>query len=367
LETIAIAGMAQWKKETTMEAKSRRRRLVPLTLLLALLAALAACGDDDDGGTTPTSGEEPSAEGARVAFLGPSTANTFIQAALGAVKEVAAEHDIEITEFDAQFDSALQLRQIQDVIASGDYDGIILNSVAGPEIIPAVEEAIDAGIKVVIANQIVGTDLNTSDPQVDGVSASVLTPASNDGARLGEVTSIACEDIDPCKVVYWFGIKGSPFDDAVRAGFDDFIADHDNIEVVADGEAGFEGPDQAFQAMQDILASTPDIDVAVGPDQGIAGVELALEDAGIEFGVESGVRLLASGGSEAAFEAMEAGRWFGAVFAAPATEGQVAMEQMVEALNGNDTGEGIDVATQFPNNSVITPSNLDEYEPQWAG
>ena len=45
------------------------------------------------------------------------------------METIAEEHDVEITEFDAQFDPDLQQRQLRDAIASGEYDGIILTAI----------------------------------------------------------------------------------------------------------------------------------------------------------------------------------------------------------------------------------------------
>ena len=77
-----------------------------------------------------------------------------------------------------------------------------------------IEEAISAGIEIVVLNQIVGPDLTTSDPQVDGIAASVLASPYRSGTRHGELTVRACEGNDNCEVVFIYGIKdGFPADD----------------------------------------------------------------------------------------------------------------------------------------------------------
>jgi ribose transport system substrate-binding protein len=342
----------------------RRWLLIAVVLVLALLSA--ACGDDDDAapaGTDDTSEatSTTAGEAQQVAWLNASTANTFLQASREGMDSVAEANNIEITEFDAQFDPELQQRQLRDAITSGKYDGIVVTAIVGPALIPDIEDAVAKGIEVVILNQVVGEDLTTSDPQVDGVAASVVSPPAHDGERVGDATVAACEGVDPCRVVYFYGQKGIPFDEEGRAGFDRVIGDHPAISVVAEGESGFEGPDQAFQQVQDILVSTPEFEVVVGADQGIAGVELALDDAG-----KSGVKLIASGGSQAAVEAIETGRWFASVFAAPRTEGELAMQAMVDALGGDEPG-GMDAIEEFPDGAIITKENVGEFEAQWAG
>ena len=63
-----------------------------------------------------------------------------------------------------------------------------LCAIYGLGLIPDIEEAIAAGIEVVVLNQIVGADLTTSDPQVDGIAASVLASPYRSGVRHGTLT-----------------------------------------------------------------------------------------------------------------------------------------------------------------------------------
>ena len=44
---------------------------------------------------------------------------------------IAKANGINITEFDAQFDPAKQTAQLQDAIASGKYDGIVVCAIYG--------------------------------------------------------------------------------------------------------------------------------------------------------------------------------------------------------------------------------------------
>ena len=69
--------------------------------------------------------------------------------------------------------------------------------------------------------------------------------------------------------MFIYGIKGIPLDDAIRQGFDDTIASHANIKVVAEGEGQYLGPDGGIKATQDILQITDSFDVMVGADQSI--------------------------------------------------------------------------------------------------
>jgi len=298
-----------------------------------------------------------------VAYLSASSANTWLGASVKEMQAVADNNDINITEFDAQFDPAKQTSQLQDAIASGKYQGIVVCAIYGVGLIPDIEDAIAAGIEIVVLNQIVGPDLTTSDPQVDGIAASVLASPYRSGQRHGELTVQACEGDDNCEVVFIYGIKGIPLDDAIRQGFDDVISQHPSIKVVAEGEGKYLGPDGGIAATQDILSMNSSFDVMVGADQSIQGAAIVLADEGMT----GQVKLIGLGGSAPALKGISDGSWFGGVFGAPGTEGRYAMEAMVDALkNGIDQG-GIDPLATAPDGGLITSGNVSKFSAEWDG
>ncbi|MEM9519878.1 MAG: sugar ABC transporter substrate-binding protein [Actinomycetota bacterium] len=373
----------------TTNRRARRFRLLAIFAVFAII--VAACGDDDDepaaddasasasdsaSASEPEESDDAEEEAApeetedaaeedatgtgQIAYLSASSANTWLQSSRASMDAVAAEAGLEIVEFDAQFDAALQQTQFQDAIASGQYDGIVLVSLTGAGSIPDVEDALDAGLEVVVLNQVVGEDLTTVEPQVDGIAAAVFEPPLIRGERIGDLTLQACEDRDPCNVVYFYGIRGVPLDEAVRAGWDS-VVEGSAVTVVAEAEGQYLGPDVGLAAMQDILVTTQDIDVVVGADQSMQGVELALDDAPIDD-----LRIIGFGGSSYAVDAIADGRWWGGLYGAPGTEGTLAMEAMVAALAGTDTG-GVDPALSVPNGGLMTPDNIADFSAEWDG
>jgi len=303
------------------------------------------------------------AEDVEVAYLSASSANTWLAASKAEMDKVAAANGIKITEFDAQFDPAKQTAQAQDVIASGKYKGVIFVALTGAGAIPDVQAMLDAGMQVVSLNQVIGEDLTTSDPQVEGMAASVMAAPYRSGVRMGALTVKACEGIDPCAVAYIYGIKGIPLDVALKQGFDDAIKDHANISVVAEGEGKYLGPDGGITATQDILATGQTINVMVGSDQSMQGSAIALSDQGVAPGT---VKLIGLGGSSPALAGIKDGSWFGTVFGAPGDEGRIAMQAMVDALAGTMTG-GVDPLTQIPDEGLVTKDNVDKFTAQWDG
>jgi ribose transport system substrate-binding protein len=344
------------------------RRLAAAAAVAAGALALAGCGGSSSGTTaTASDGASPAAAGAgldaNVAYLSASSANTWLQTSKKEMEKVAAANGITITEFDAQFKAGEQGKQIQDVLASGKYKGIVISSVDGAGVIPDLQLALEKGLKVAVLNQVVGTKLDTPDPQFPGASVSVLAPPLRSGERFGNLTIKACEGISPCRVVYFYGLKGTPIDTALKQGFDAKIKSHPEIKVVGEAEGKYLGPDVALKALQDVMQRTPDFDVVVGPDQAIAGAELALKDAG----KLAKVKLIGLGGSKNAIDGIKAGTWFGGVYGAPGTEGRLTMEALVAALRDGKVTGGIDPLTTLPDNGEVTKENVAKFAPEWNG
>ena len=93
------------------------------------------------------------------------------------------------------------------------------------------------------------------------------------------------------------------------------------------------------------------------------GAAIALEDEGI---IDQ-VKIIGLGGSSAALDGIAGGTWFGGVMGAPATEGRLAMEAMVEALSSDAAGGGIDPLTALPDEGLVTADNVDKFTAEWDG
>ncbi len=375
------------------------RRLSPRigALLCVFVLTVAACGGDDtpsaedevestdataqqaqstaettaveEGPDEPTpepaaeeSEQVTSTEGLRIAYLSGSSANTWYASSREQMQRIADENGIEMVEFDAAFDPAAQTAQLQDVIASGEYDGVIVAAVNGPGLIPDIEDALAQGIQVVVLNTVVGDDLTEGAPQVEGIAASSLAPPVENGERMGELTVQACEGIDPCRVVYLYGIKGFPLDVALKEGFDNVLARNPSVNIVAEGEGQYLGPEGGINAIQDILIAQPAFDVVMGADQSIQGVEIVLGDEDMDD-----VKLIGLGGSITGLQAVAEGRWFGVVFGAPGSEGANAMNAMILALTEGTFSGGINPLANVTDNGLVTAENVDQFTGQWDG
>lgn len=341
-------------------SRAHRRALAVATAATAALA-LAACStpaaDSGDGGGATE-------ETLQIAYISFAVANTYDEPMLAAAQEVAAANNAEITVFDGNLDPNLQVTLIQDVIASGQYDGIITQPIYGPAIVDVVGQAIAAGITVVNIDQILGDDFTTGATQVDGLSANVVFVPTDIGTKLGEQVVEACatKNLDPCNIALLHDVKASAIGVAIADAFTAAIAGTP-VTVVAEGET-FYNPAAAQTAVTDILTANPDIDLIATSDQGLQGAVGAIEALGKPV---SDFLLVGYGGSKWAQEQVAAGVVFSDVVQAPATEGRLGMEALIDALrNGTNRGD-IDPFADFPNNGVMTKDTASQFTGEWAG
>lgn len=297
-----------------------------------------------------------------IAYLSYAVANTYDAPMLEAAQAAAAAGNANITVFDANNDPAAQQTQLQDAVASGKYDGIIVQPIAGAALVAPVQAAIAAGVQVANMDQTLGADLTTSAAQVEGLAANVVFVPSEIGRKLGEQTVAACAQaaVDPCGVGYIFAFKGYPLDNAIREAFDAAIAGTPSVQVVAEGE-GFFSAQGGLAAGQDMLTAHPDLAVLVGSDQAITGALQAAAGAGVS------PLSVGFGGGAVALQEVAEGKRFATVMQLPATEGRLAVEQLINAIRTGTPAEGVDPVSQLSNDGVATQATAAEFTAEWPG
>jgi ribose transport system substrate-binding protein len=304
----------------------------------------------------------------RVAFLAASSQNGFNQAIYEGIEKRAKEIGGVTTEiFDGEFNATKQYSQVEDVITSGKFDALIIAPNDSVGIATAIEEATKAGLKVATTLFPIGPKLDTLEPQVPGLTATVASnPAI--GARIqAEDAAKACEGKDPCNVVIIIGQKIYPFDNLRYETFLSTLGEHPNIKVVATVEGNYD-PDQSMAGMQDVLQANPDIDVILSnADQHLVGAEIALEDAGIDV-----PSLYISGGGAAAIaiDAIREGRWDVTLAYFPVSMGEYALQAVVDSLSGKEVNPVVDSDKIGPVPALVNRAVLDanpDFKGEWQG
>ena len=163
--------------------------------------ATDAAEETGDDTAADTDADSASDDGIAIAFFASSSQNGYNQATYEGIQEAAEAAGGVTTEiFDGEFSADVQFNQIEDVIASGRFDGFVVvpNDTVG--IASAVEEAIASDIGVATALFPIGPDLGTIEPQVEGI-ITAAAPVEPQSAELAEGVVDYCADIDPCRVI----------------------------------------------------------------------------------------------------------------------------------------------------------------------
>jgi ribose transport system substrate-binding protein len=303
-------------------------------------------------------------DGPSIALFNPLGNNTYVAAAEAGVRSIVEAAGGTVQAFDAGFNPEEQLNQINDAITAGGFDAFVIYSVDGVGVTVGVDAAAEAGIPVIALDAPINPDRRTLVPYVN-VAGQIARTGVGDGTQLGNAIVMACEGIDPCEVAFLIGFQGFPLDLDRVDTINSIIASHSNIQMVAVQEAQYL-EDVGFDVTTDLLQANPGLDVvaSVG-DQMIVGAELAVQDAGLE----DQVKLIGNGASGPGYDAVVEGRWFATIANIPFTNGQIAGQMALQAIDGTLIVRSVNMYDQAPpippSGPIITQENAAEFTPQW--
>lgn len=339
--------------------KRTRTALAVAAVGASLMLALSAC---TDGSIPQESAPKSESDTVRIAYLAGFTNHDWAQVGVNAAKAMAESMNATVEVFDAQSDPAKQYAQIQDLITTQRFDGVVLMPVDGASIVPAVEEAVAAGLAVVDVAFPVGTDLTTRDSQVRGMAGSVVISPQQNGRTLADIVIQACGDKNPCKAAVLPGSLTVSADAARVKEIESILSKTKNISIVAMQETGYT-TDGAFGVAKTILTANPDLDIflAIGSES-VVGAERAVIDAGLVGKVKLG------GGacSTNATTALKEGRFFACYRGTPVEDNQAAVELVVKAVRGLkiDNRSPDPGADAWP--EIVTKENLGNRVGEWT-
>jgi ribose transport system substrate-binding protein len=297
-----------------------------------------------------------------VAYLSYGVANSYDAPMLAAAKAVAeTTGHVNVQVFDSQSTDTLQVSDLQQVISSGKFQGIITQPIYGPVLVPGVEAAIKKGIKVVNIDQILGTNYSSDQIEVHGLSGNVVFFPAKIGTQLAAETILACGSANPCQIALVHNYIGDEPDAEITSTFDAGIAKDATASIVANGD-GLYTPSVALTFIADQLVAHPSLNVIVGADQDCEGAQSALTSA-----KNTSVKLVCYGASATGIAAVKSGAWFADVAQLPATEGELGMIALIKAMKtGKGSGSQNPVA-KLPNNGIVTQANAGKFNGEWPG
>lgn len=333
--------------------KIQRKHILSVAGVLSV-AALALTG---------CAGADAESDATRIAYFSFAADNTYSQATLAGIKSLAKEGNFTVESFDGAWDPAVQVAAMEDALASGRFDAFVVSANDGNAVVPVVEDAIAAGVKVVATFTPIGPDLGSLESQVDGMTATIGSPLEGNGRAFATMIAAACADRDPCYAAFLPGLSTLPLDsirlDAMK---DEFKKKHPNVDLVAIVDGGYEAG-TGYEATQDLLAAHPEVMVIGAVDQSAAGVELALKDAGLT----GKIAITGNGGSELGAAAVLEGRWSATYVNLPFTEGRTAAKLILKALAGDSTYTAQNAEELSPIGAILNKGNAARFKAEWTG
>ncbi|MHB1208388.1 MAG: sugar ABC transporter substrate-binding protein [Acidimicrobiales bacterium] len=298
-----------------------------------------------------------------VAYMSYGVANSYDAPMLAAARAVAGAAGVRVVVFDSQTSYTTQAAQLQTVINSGQYQGVIVQPIYGAALMSTVQEAIKKGIKVVNIDQILGKKYTTDQIQVKGLSGNVVFFPSKIGMQLATLAHQACAGANPCNIGLVHNYTGYEPDSAITLAFKAQLAKYSNDSVVAEADGLYQAG-VALTQVQNMLTAHSNINVIVGSDQDCEGAQAALASAN-----NTSVKLVCYGASAAGIAQLKSGKgpWFADVAQMPATEGQLGMSMLIRAMKtGKPQGSKNPVAG-IPNNGILTQANAGKFTAEWPG
>lgn len=309
------------------------------TAVAAVSLVLMACGAGAPGTSAPAT---PAGGTARILvdMKGPGGGNPFWAAVEKGAVEAGQAQGVEVTVLapPAESDVPSQIAQIEDAIAQG-VDGIAIAPTDPAALAPVIQQALDAGTKVVFID-------------TKGENEGVTFIGTDNEAGAALAAEYLCDNLEEGdKVAILQGIitqsTGKARADGAKAGVEacglDLVAEIPAEWDTAKGQA----------ATEDILTQHPDLKGIFGSNDNMAlGAVQAIENAGLT----GKIVVVGFDANPDAAQAVLAGDMAATVAQAPANMGKFGVESLVKLINGETIPPVIDTGTE-----LVTKENADQY------
>ncbi|MGO1074333.1 substrate-binding domain-containing protein [Inquilinus sp. CA228] len=269
----------------------------------------------------------------------------YFAAQEAAAKDQAAKAGCQVATADAQNDMGKQIGDVEDMVSKG-VNLLIINAADPQGLVPAINAAAAAGVKVVAID-------STVDPKAKYIT---LIQSSNDqnGFQVGQwlAQSTAGKDL---KIALLSGEKGNVVGQERRLGVFRGLVEG---QLVNGGKVGFAVVGQGWggwthegglKAMEDLLVAHPDINVVLGEnDSMVLGARKALEAAGKLNDV---LLVAAADGQKEALQLIQEGQYGATGLNDPALIARTAVDVGMKALDGS-------LPADFPKTDLTTPDAI---------
>ena len=271
---------------------------------------------------------------------------TYEQAFIAAA---AANPDVEVVVLDAGGDVARQIAQVQDLIQQ-EVDAIIIWPTNGEAVIPAVREAHQAGIPVIVTNS------NIAEPGFEFVASFSGPDNITQGSRAAE---IICERFtalgiqDEAQIVQISGQPGYTTAIERAKGFEDRLPEVCPNVTLVESQPGDWNREKSQQVMEAFLVKYDDIDGVYAGDDNMG---VGAMNAAIAAGRAADITFVGATNFSVGYEAMERGEYWGSIYQSPVDDAEAALATALAVLAGEDVP-----FLNYFDTPKVTQDNMGDY------
>jgi ABC-type sugar transport system substrate-binding protein len=297
----------------------------------------------------------------RIAYLAECTSNPYCATRLEGVKAASRKYGFKFKTFDANFNSATQLRLVQDAVAQG-YDGYLFAPTAeGPGCSMWHRFLRPTGKPVVTLDIPMCNDADYT----PGVAATVTMVRQAFFDAHVENAFKTCTT--RCKVAALGGFTGSDLFTIWERAIKRAAAKYPNVDVVSDQPGNYD-PRVALRVMGGVLVAHPDLAMVISSwDDMTRGAEQAIKAAGKKPGKD--IRIYSTGATKDAVSKVKSGVYNETSIFLPFEESYYAAVALIMAVEGKPVNGYVNEA-ELPavtklGSIFVTKENADQFKPNY--
>lgn len=327
------------------------KRFLAILMVAAMILMLVACGQSAaPAATEAPKADAPAAEAPaeggekpiKILFTQTHNDNSFMAYLADTLVATAAEYGIECVHLTCGSDESVQLSQIEQAVASGEYAGIIADC-AGDAVIQGFKQAREAGIPCITMHEGVSENPYLNATVACSLAQTGYTAICLEREQLGEGFNLAIFN----------GSEGHGATVAIREGYDKALAEYPDINVVFDGYGNWNAAD-AMALAETWFASGTKIDGIVAMNDGMAtGIREVMKS----YGVLGQIPIYSNDCEADTLEAVENGEQSGSFDMNAQAQCTAAVETMLKLINGEELTETNILVDPL----LVTKDNLEEY------
>lgn len=273
----------------------------------------------------------------------------FFNQQLDGIKQAAKDNNVKVIAVDCQNQLTRQVSSIEDLVQEG-ANAIIVNPVDATGVIPAIQDAVKAGVPIIAIDQ-----------KIEIPPASIFIGVDNyaAGKEIGEfLVKYVKDNMGGKAKVGIVGALNSYIQNLRMAGFLEAVKDEIGIQVVqvVDGQNVLE---VAMSAAENLVSANPDLDFlyTTGEPQTVGSVA-AIESAG----KTDTIKIVGWDLQKQVISGIDKGFVIGIVQQDPYQEGYQGVVNALKVLKGEKIPEQIIIPIK-----IVTKDNVDQFRTLFGG